>query len=98
MFNLITCYYNTINTNRNNEINECLINNLNNKYIKKIYLLNDKIYNFDFLNNENINKIIQIVVDDKNKERLHYNYAIDFINNNIFNETTITIYFISNTN
>jgi hypothetical protein len=53
--NLITSYYISPNNLRQEEINQCLINNINNEYIKKIYLIVDKIYNLDFL--ENIEKI-----------------------------------------
>lgn len=89
MFNLITTYYESNNDERQTELNECLIHNLNNNFIKKIYLLNDKIYDFIFLNNENISKIIQVEVDEDNKKRLGYDFSIKFINENIPNEKCI---------
>jgi hypothetical protein len=48
-FVLITTYYEPDNEERSNEIKECLIKNFNNKYIDKIHLLNDKIYDFSFI-------------------------------------------------
>ena len=70
---LITTYYESDNLHRKNEIIQCLINNNDNKYIKNIYLLNDKIYPLDFL--QDASKIIQIIVDDDNKKRLGFDYA-----------------------
>lgn len=87
MFNLVTTYYICPNINRQKELNECLINNSKNKHIKKIYLLNEKIHELEFL--ENIDKIKQIVVDDDSKKRLKYKFAIDFINENLKGEKCI---------
>lgn len=42
------------------------MNNNNNKYIKNIYLLNDAIYELEFL--EDKSKIIQIIVNDDSKK------------------------------
>jgi hypothetical protein len=88
MFNLITTYYNSNNEIRQKEINNCLINNFNNQYIKQIYLLNDSIYDLNFINDCD-NKIIQIVVDDNNKKRLGFDYAFSFINKNLIGEKCI---------
>lgn len=79
---LITTYYKPNNEERLNELNQCLINNFNNNFIKKIYLLNDKIYDLSFINYCE-NKITQIIVNEENNDRLGYDYAIDFINNNL---------------
>jgi len=48
---LITSFYLSNNIERNNELKKCLIKNYQNNYIKKIYLLNNQIYNLDFINN-----------------------------------------------
>ena len=89
MINLITSFYKSGNNERDIEIETCLKKNYNNKFIDNIYLLNDMIYPLDFLDKENITKIIQIKVDDKNKDRLYYNYIVNFINENISNDINI---------
>jgi hypothetical protein len=85
---LITTYYKTLNENRNNEINKCLIKNFENKYIKKIYLLNDKIYTIDFIDNYQ-SKIIQVVISNDKNYKLKYNDAIFFINKYLVDEICI---------
>ena len=47
---LVTTYYKPKNKEREEEINRCLIKNYQNKYIEKIYLLNDKIYDIPITN------------------------------------------------
>lgn len=89
MFNLITTYYKSGNEIRQSEINECLINNFNNQYIAKIYLLNDSVYDLDFVSKNIENKIVQIVVDDNNKTRLGFDYAFEFVNKNLSGEKCI---------
>ena len=84
---LITTYYDSDNLYRNNEIIQCLINNNNNKHIKRIYLLNDKIYPLDFLQDDS--KIIQIIVDNDNKKRLGFDYAFSFINSTLIGQKCI---------
>ena len=90
--NLITTYYISENIDRQNEIKKCLIKNIQNKYIQKIYLLNSEIYNLDFINTIDIhNKVVQIQIYDDcecesestSKKILKYSDAIDFINNNL---------------
>jgi len=88
MFILITTYYKSSHEIRQKEIDDCLINNFNNKYIKKIYLLNDSVYELNFINDLN-NKITQIVVDDENKERLGFDYAFGYVNNSLSGEKCI---------
>ena len=87
MFILITTYYKSQNTQRQNEINQCLINNINNKHIKKIYLLNDDIYELDFLDDKS--KVEQIIVDEDSKKRLKFSYAVNYINDNFKGEKCI---------
>lgn len=90
MFNLVTTYYDTRNPNRQKEIDLCLEKNLENEHIEKIYLLNDKNYDLFFLPCEKKEKkIVQIVVNDQNKNRLHFDYAISFINNNLHGQKCI---------
>lgn len=83
MFHLVTSYYYTPKIKRQQELNLSLKKNVENKYIEKIYLLNDKIYDLPFLTENEKQNIIQIKVDDKNALRLGYDYAISFINNNL---------------
>jgi hypothetical protein len=84
---LITTYYQTSNDHRNNEINKCLIYNFLNKNIKEIYLLNNKIYNLQFI--EKNDKIKQIIISNDVNYKLKYNDAIDFINKNLINKICI---------
>ena len=75
---LITSYYNSPNTKRQNEINQCLINNIKNLLIGNIFLLNDKHYNIDFINElSNYKKVIEIIIPNKTNERLTFKEAID---------------------
>ena len=76
---LVTTYYKSNDINRNMEINKCLYNNFKNKFIEKIYLLNDKIYDISFLNNYK-RKIIQKVLINKDDKKLSFQDAILFIN------------------
>lgn len=80
---LITQLYET-NLERYNEMIKALRNNINNKFIEKIYLLNEKKINLDSINSEN--KIKQIII----KKRLTYKKAIDF-SANTFDSNTIVI-------
>ena len=86
--NLITTYYKSSNEKRNDEINKCLIKNFENKFIKKIYLLNNEKFNLNFINNHK-NKIIQVVISNDINYKLKYNDAIHFINGYLKNEICI---------
>jgi len=88
---LITSYYLSNNIERQNEINQCLINNANNKFIKAIILLNDKIYDINFIT-RNKKKIKQIIINTKENQtqnRLYFNNAIEYINNNYYGDIII---------
>jgi hypothetical protein len=88
---LITSYYLSDNNDRQKEINQCLINNANNKFIKNIILLNDKIYDISFII-RNKKKVKQIIVKNKENQKtnkLYFNNAIDYINKNYLDETII---------
>jgi len=65
------------NSERHNEIKTCLQNNVKNKYITKIYLLNEKIYTEEELGVSS-EKIIQIDI----KKRLKFQDVFEYINNN----------------
>ena len=88
---LITSYYLSNNIERQNEINQCLINNANNKFIKAIILLNDKIYDINFItrNKKKIKKIIVNTKENQKKNRLYFNNAIEYINNNYYGDIII---------
>jgi len=77
---LITTYYKTMNIERNNEIDKCLLNNIHNKYIETIYLLNNQYFEFDFLDDIQKIKIKQIIISTKNDYKLLFKDAILFIN------------------
>lgn len=77
---LITSYYHSTCKARQIEINDCLINNAKNPLIKSIHLLNDQIYDLSFICDSHCEKIVQVVVDDDNKERLSFLYAISYAN------------------
>jgi hypothetical protein len=78
---LITSYYKPNNSERKKEIDKCLINNFNNKYISNIVLLNNKIYDIHFINDK-YNKIKQEVINDNEDYKLLFSDAIDYINKN----------------
>ena len=84
---LITTYYKPTNKDRSLEIDKCLFKNYNNKYIHKIYLLNDFLYDLPLQDKKN--KIEQIIVDFGEDKRLNYNYAIQFINEKLKNNICI---------
>jgi len=79
---LITSYYHSKDDERQKEINDCLINNTNNPLITSIHLLNDQIYDLSFIESCHSDKIVQVVVDDDNKKRLSFLYAISYANRN----------------
>jgi hypothetical protein len=85
---LITTYYVSNNEYRNNEINKCLCKNYENKYIEKIYLLNNKIYDLKFLTDIN-NKIEQVIISNEDDYILKYDDAINFINTKLKNKICI---------
>jgi hypothetical protein len=74
--NIIYQFFIHKNNDRDNEIKKCLKYNVNNKYITKIYLLNEKIYTNSELGIKS-NKIHQYDI----KNRLKYKDIFEFINN-----------------
>jgi hypothetical protein len=95
MFHIVTSYYRSEHPQRQKEIDDCLLKNVENPYIQSIHLLNDQIYPLEFLSDQR--KIVQKVVDDDHKKRLGFDYAIQYINENLMNEryilTNSDIYF-----
>jgi hypothetical protein len=85
---LITTFYETNNKARNNEIKKCLWKNYENKYIEKIYLLNNRIYDLTYINDFK-KKIVQHIISNEENYKLKYNDSIDFINNNLKNKICI---------
>ena len=85
---LITTYYMSLNEERNKEIQKCLIKNFENQYIKKIYLLNNQIYDLSFIKKSN-KKIEQVIISNNNNYILNYKDAIDYINTNLQNNICI---------
>lgn len=85
---LLTFYYKTENNERQKEINQCLINNVKNDFVKKIYLFNDKYYDLDFVNDIN-NKIIQVIIEPVLLGRYSYKQLINFSNIYLENEICI---------
>lgn len=82
---LITSYYKTKDSDRQKELDECLKKNAENKYITKIYLLNDKTYDLDFIENKNKIKQFSLIKDNK----LFFKDAIEFINSYCFKDLVI---------
>ena len=78
---LITTYYISDNKERQKELDRCLIKNSENNYIEKIYLLNNEVFNLDFIFNQK--KIEQVIITNEKNYKLKYNDAINFINNNL---------------
>jgi len=80
---LITSYFNSPHDQRQREIDECLVRNVKNPWIDKIYLLNDRYYPLDFILDHK-NKIEQVVmVEGYKKNRLLYSSAIHFANTHL---------------
>lgn len=83
---LVTSYYKTQSIDRQKEIDECLIKNIQNNMIENIYLLNDKIYELNFIKDQS--KIKQFnIIDDNSK--LNFKDAIEFINSYCYKELVI---------
>lgn len=78
---LITTFYIPNNKEREKEINKCLQKNIENPFIEKIFLLNDKIYDLSFFQKEETAKIKQIIVSISSNYKLRFDDAINFINN-----------------
>lgn len=80
---LITQFYKPKWKQRRNEINDCLNNNLNNKYIDEIHLFVEGDQDFEkiFPNNKNLNKIHKITL----KDRLSFKDAFEYSNKNLSN-------------
>ena len=81
---LVSSYYNSKSNERQEELKKCLINNNNNELIEKIYLLNDDIYDLDFINDKS--KINQILI---NNNKTNFKECIEFINKYLQNEVII---------
>ena len=73
---LIQQYFISKNTERQKELDFCVNKNIDNEFIDKIYLLNEKIYNIDLLKNH---KITQINIGN----RLTYYDILMFVKKNI---------------
>jgi hypothetical protein len=84
---LITTYYKPSNKDRSLEIDKCLFKNYNNKYIHKIYLLNDFLYDLPLQDKKN--KIEQIIVNFGEDKKLKYSDTIQFINEKLKNNICI---------
>ena len=94
---LIAQYYNTSDEQRHKENAVSLINNLLNPHITKIHLLNEEIYNLDFIFNQvgeqYRNKVKQYVIE----KRMTYNdamaYSNKFCKNSIIIIANLDIFF-----
>jgi hypothetical protein len=82
---LITSYYKAGDIERQKELDECLKKNVENEYINKIYLLNDKNYDLDFIENKNKIKQFSVIKDNK----LNFKDAIEFINTYCYKDIVI---------
>lgn len=87
MFILVTSYYQTSHSERQQELDECLKRNIQNPYIERIYLLNDKHY--DLRHVDPYGKAIQVEVTEENKKRLRFDYAIQWINQKLYGKRVI---------
>ena len=82
--NLFTQYYIDNNKERGQEIINCLILNLHNKSVDKIYLLNEKIYSDDELGIKSDtwkDKLVQVNIN----KRLTYKDVFDYVDNEKIN-------------
>jgi hypothetical protein len=85
---LVTTYYLTNNLERNEENKKCLKINFENQYIDKIILLNNQIFQLNFINDYK-KKIEQYIISTDTDYILKYNDAINFINKNLKNKICI---------
>jgi len=83
--NLITSFYETSNQHRNNEILDCLSRNIKNKFIEKIYLLNEQDYPILSKIENASGKIVAINLG----KRLTFADAISFVNSNLVGKICI---------
>jgi hypothetical protein len=73
------------NINRQLEIDNCLLINCKNPLLDEIHLLTEELFELDFLPENLQSKIVQVVIG----ERLKYKIAFDYYNNNIPNTICI---------
>jgi hypothetical protein len=78
---LITTFYVPNNKTREKEINKCLKMNYENPFIEKIILLNDKIYKLPIQEEEESQKIEQVIINNSPNYKLRFDDAINYINN-----------------
>jgi hypothetical protein len=97
MINIITSYYTSrlisnLNEERNNELKDCLNNNINNTLIEKIHLFIDDEEAFEYIKKINSEKINVISVGKKPLYFDLFNYAISNLKNKICMITNSDIY------
>ena len=79
--NIFTQFFIHENKERYNEIIFCLLKNVENSHIDKIYLLNERIYTVDELGGIDSDKIIQVNID----KRLTYKDVFNYVDKNNIN-------------
>jgi hypothetical protein len=79
--NIFTQFFIHENKERYNEIIFCLLKNVQNPHIDKIYLLNERIYTVDELGGIESDKIIQVNID----KRLTYKDVFNYVDKNNIN-------------
>ena len=86
---LLTQYYVTDLENRQQELDETLINNINHPLINEIHLFVEKDYNFDSIQSKvtNFNKVKLIKTD----KRLNYKMCFDYSNKNIADNNIVIL-------
>jgi hypothetical protein len=72
---IFTQFYIPKEANRIKEVNDTLKNNINNKFVKKVVLLNERIYTTQELGLSDTSKIEQIVIKDRLTYTLFFYYA-----------------------
>lgn len=88
-FNLLISWFNTNNFKRYNEFYTCLENNIQNDYIKKIFVFYE-VSNIDEIKNiHNSNKIKIIPIVTKNKRSISFNIMAKYANENLLNQYCI---------
>ena len=90
---LITQFYEPKDKGRKEEIEKCLINNINNKNISKIYLFVEK--NYKFINELDLSKKQKIILIN-NKVRLSFKQAFEYANKNIVKQNQDVICILAN--
>ena len=93
---VITQFYIPKNNERFNEIHECLVRNLNNKFIDKIILFGEKNYDFEKILKNNYDNFLKKVKFINIGKKLNYKHAFEHCNSLCEKSQTNCIFILTN--